>query len=87
MFDQQFLKTIKQIVKDAVKECLVDAEPVTPRWVGYKKAAIRLDLTEAALRQRMAAGQIPQSCYSKLEGSIRFDLPALDDWMDGLKSA
>lgn len=58
-----------------------DSATVKPRWVGIEGAAIRLGMTETALRQRKAAGQIPEGCWVKVGGSIRWDLEAIDQFM------
>lgn len=56
-----------------------------PRWIDYEAAATRLNLTVTALRQRRAAGKIPDSVCSQMGKTIRFDLEALDRWMESLK--
>src|SRR4051812_11871651 len=58
---------------------------VKPRWVDIATAASHLDLTVTALRQRRSHGQIPDSCVVKFGNSLRFDLAALDHWMESLK--
>lgn len=69
-------------IADRVAELLdKPTQTVRPRWVGYKECAAYLDLTETALRQRVAGGQVPPQCLTKLAGSVRFDLEEIDKWM------
>jgi hypothetical protein len=56
-----------------------------PKWTDTEGAAHYLDLTVTALRQRKQSGQIPDDCYTKLGTSVRWDLDALDRWMESQK--
>lgn len=61
--------------------------PVKSRWTDTKGAAKHLGWTATALAQRKSAGQIPDDCYTKVGGSVRWDLDALDQWLESLKEA
>lgn len=58
---------------------------IEPRWIDYEGAATRLNLTVTALRQRKAAGKIPNWVCSQMGKTVRFDVEALDRWMESLK--
>ncbi len=60
---------------------------VRPKWTDTEGAAQYLALTVTALRQRKHSGQIPDECYTKIGNSVRWDLDALDRWMESMKEA
>lgn len=55
------------------------------RWKNTKDAAEYLGLTQTALRQRKAAGKF-EGCYTKMGGSVRYDVLALDALMESRRS-
>lgn len=56
------------------------------RWTDTKGAAAHIGWNVSTLRQRKAAGTIPSDCWVKvLDGFIRWDLEAIDKWMESMK--
>jgi hypothetical protein len=77
---------IMAIARETAKLVLAGLRQESPsrRWADTNDAAERLGITTTALRQRKSSGQIPDDCFVKMEGSVRWDLEALDRWMESL---
>jgi hypothetical protein len=89
MFTPQFISELASAVADQVAARLSSLPGGTQkRLLSTEEAADYLGLPSAsALRQRKCGGQIPETCYVKMGGSVLYDRLGLDRWIDDLKDA
>jgi len=91
MFTVDFIDSLATIVADQVVAKLSATHgslAAHNRLLSTEEAAAYLGLpSPSALRQRKAAGQIPESCYVKMGGSVLYDRQGLDAWIAELKDA
>ena len=86
MFTEQFLSTLADAVAARVVAQMATPKTAAPRLMDTDQAAAYLGLPSAsALRQRKACGQIPDSCFVKMGGSVLYDRLALDAWINSLR--
>ncbi len=88
MFTEQFLSDLADAVADRIAVKFAPNTAAAKRLLSTDEAAAYLGLpSSSALRQRKAGGQIPETCYVKMGGSVLYDRAGLDAWIDDLKQA
>jgi predicted DNA-binding transcriptional regulator AlpA len=87
IFSDEFVSALATAVADQLSERIAGSTGgMTKRLLSTQEAATYLGLRSAnALRQRKAAGQVPQSCFVKMGGSVLWDREGLDEWISSLK--
>jgi predicted DNA-binding transcriptional regulator AlpA len=90
MFSPEFIEQLADAVAIQVINKLSNQPGSTTqkRLLSTEEAASYLGLPNASsLRQRKSGGQIPETVYMKMGGSVLYDRIALDKWIDELKPA
>jgi len=90
VFTDQFVRELAvSVAQQVISQISAQAgTSVQKRLLSTIEAASYLGLPSAsALRQRKAAGQIPEYCWVKLGGSVLYDRQGLDQWISDLKQA
>jgi predicted DNA-binding transcriptional regulator AlpA len=87
IFSDEFVSSLATAIADRLSERIAGSTGgVTKRLLSTQEAATYLGLPTAnALRQRKAAGQVPESCFVKMGGSVLWDREGLDEWISSLK--